>query len=251
MSDQIRAIIIDDESNCRSALLKQLEWSAPQIEILATCENVDTGLDAIKHYQPDLIFLDIEMPGKNGFDLLKSFDQIDFEVIFTTAYDAFALEAFKVHAIDYLLKPIDEDALLEAIKRVNIHIKNKKPISRIQELIQHINLNQPEKRIPFPTSEGVEFISTSDIIRCESEGSYARIFYNAPKPLFIAKSLRQIEDLINSDDFIRVHQSHLVNARHILRYLKADGGQLVLSDNSHIPISRGKKDEWKEWIRNQ
>lgn len=251
MSDQIRAIIVDDEPNCRSALLKQLEWSAPQVEVLATCKNAEVGINAIQQKQPDLIFLDIEMPGKNGFDLLKSFDKIDFEVIFTTAYDAFALEAFKVHAIDYLLKPIDEDALLEAIKRVTIHIQNKKPISRIQELIKHINLNQPDKRIPFPTSEGVEFINTADIIRCESEGSYARIFYGAPKPLFIAKSLRQIEDLISSSDFIRVHQSHLVNARHILRYLKADGGQLVLSDNSHIPISRGKKDNWKDWIKNQ
>ena len=100
-------------------------------------------------------------------------------------------------------------------------------------------------------AEGVEFISTNDIIRCESEGSYARILYHAPKPLFIANSLRQIEDLINSSDFIRVLQSPLVNVRHILRYLKADGGQLVLSDNTHIPISRGKKDDWKDWIKSQ
>ncbi|MEL6656294.1 MAG: LytTR family DNA-binding domain-containing protein [Bacteroidota bacterium] len=251
MSNQIRAIIVDDESHCRSALLKQLEWSTPQVEVVATCENVEQAITAIKTHQPDLVFLDIEMPGKNGFDLLNFFDPVHFEVIFTTAYDNFALEAFKVHAVDYLLKPIDEDALLEAIKRVTIHIQNKRPIARIQELIQHINLKQGEKRIPFPMAEGVEFINTADIIRCESEGSYARIFYNAPKPLFIAKSLRQIEDLIDSNDFIRVHQSHLVNVRHILRYLKADGGQLVLSDNTHIPISRGKKDDWKDWVKRQ
>ncbi len=244
--DKIRAIIIDDESQCRSALLKQLEWSCPHVEVVEMAENGIIGKQVIEKHQPDLVFLDIEMPESGGFDLLKTFDEINFEVIFTTAYDAYAIDAFKVNAIDYLLKPIDEDALVEAVDKMQIFFRNRNIQAYIASVVQGLSDKNVTRKIQFPTAEGVVFINDTDIIRCESDGSYSHVYYADGKTIILAKTLKAIEALIQSDSFVRVHHSHLINVRQIERYLHAEGGQIIMSDGSTVPVSRRKKTVWKE-----
>ena len=243
----ISCLIIDDEPHCRSSLAKQLEWSCPDVTVLDTAINAEDGLQKIAKYNPDLIFLDIEMPDKNGFDLLKSLRDINFEVIFTTAYDSFALEAFKSKAIDYLVKPIDEDALIESIDRAKVFIKNR-DIDHLSDFTPATN-QDANKRLAFPISEGVKFVYLNDLIRCEAEGSYSRIYYGDNQQIFIAKTLKAIADLCQSSQLMRIHQSHLINIQHIDRYIKSEGGQIIMSDGSNIPIARRRKEEWSRWLK--
>ena len=208
---KIKAMIIDDEIHCRSALRKQLEWSAPHVEIIGEYEDAITAEAAIRALNPDLLLLDVEMPQKNGFDLLKSFDEITFEVIFTTAYNSFALEAFRVNAIDYLLKPIDEDHLIDAIDKVAIHIRNKYPGKYLERVMSKLDAQDQNRKISFPTSDGFTFISLNELIRCEAEGSYSYIYFGSSDKIFISKNLKYIENLCKTSSLVRVHQSHLIN----------------------------------------
>jgi two-component system LytT family response regulator len=246
---KINALIIDDELHCRSSLRKQLEWSCPEINIIGEAHDATSGYTQINELKPDLIFLDVEMPDQNGFDLLKRFDQHDFEVIFTTAYDSFALEAFRVNAVDYLLKPIEEDQLLMAIEKVKIYYRNKNPQRIIDDILnnyQHVPLTN---KIAFPTSEGITFLPLNEIIRCEGEGSYSKIFSKNGESLFIAKTLKYIEELCNSKHLLRIHQSHLINVAFVDKYMKHDGGSILMQDGTSVPISRSKKEVWQEWVK--
>lgn len=245
---RINAIIIDDEAHCRSALKKQLEWSAPHVQVIGEYENATAGEEAIRALKPDLVFLDIEMPDKNGFDLLKSFDDIFFEVIFTTAYDSFAIEAFRINATDYLLKPIDEEQLVEAVDKVAIHLRNRNPDQYLKEIMLKINENSDARKIPFPTSEGISFVALGDIIRCEAEGSYSYVYFGTGQRIFIAKTLKSIEELCDSEMLVRVHHSHLINIQRVQQYSKAGGGTILLDDGSTVPLARSKKDTWKKML---
>lgn len=247
----IKAIIIDDERHCRSSLRKQLEWSCPQVEIIAECANASKGEEAIQKLEPELVFLDVEMPDKNGFDLLKSLDDINFEVVFTTAYDGFAIEAFRANAIDYLLKPIDEDHLIEAVDKVEMRLRNREPDTYIKTILEELISQDSKRTIPFPTSEGITFINIDDLIRCEAEGSYSYVYYGENERLFISKTLKHIEALCKSRFLVRVHQSHLININKVKQYIKADGGSIVMQDNSRVPLARSKKENLRKWIKKE
>ncbi len=240
----LNAIIIDDEDHARGALKKLLEWNCPEVKILAACDHVDAALEAIKTYQPQLIFLDIEMPEKNGFDLVRECDNISFHIIFTTAYDEFALQAFKVNAIAYLLKPIDEEELKMSVERVKK--LEAKSISKeaLLESISQINSQETKlNKIAIPTSEGMEFIRVDQILRCASESNYTHIYLTTGSRVLVSKTLKEIEYLLSKHNFFRVHSSHLVHLDHIEKYLNGRGGQVLMSNGEIIPVSRSKKAE--------
>ena len=238
----IKAILIDDERDALEMLEWQLKNHCPEVTIMAKCQSANTGIEAIRLHEPDLVFLDIEMPKKNGFELLEAFPEPKFNVIFTTAYDQFAIKAFKYAAFDFLLKPIDADDLKETVARY----AKKKPSaerSRIESLLRHL---QPKKeaKIPLPTQEGILFVDAHTIVHCESSSNYCRIHFTNHTKLLIAKTLKEIEELLKDFQFYRVHHSHLINLQHIARYVKADGGYIEMTDGSSVAISRQKKEEF-------
>ena len=241
----LKAIIIDDEEAARITLSKLLEWNAPDVNIVELCSNVDDAIRCIHKHQPDLIFLDIEMPVKNGFDLLQEMGKIDFEVVFVTAYDQFAVEAFKSHALAYLLKPVDEDELKIVIDRAKRHISSPLNEETLTKLFETLQIQQPAfNKIAIPTIEGLELIKVDQIVRCSSDGNYTHIHLSNAGPLLVSKTLKQVEEQLNSfSQFIRVHHSHLVNLFFVKRYQKGKGGNLVMEDNTIVPVSRSRKDE--------
>jgi len=239
----LRAIIIDDELNCCKTLEIELKMHCgDMVEVIAIMTESKDALDMIPRLKPDLLFLDIEMPWMTGFELLQELTPIDFDVIFVTAYDQYATKAFKFSAIDYLLKPIDDEELKEAVLRVN---SRKPPFSNKEHydlFIENIN-NQSTKfpKIALKTHEGLEFVKVDKIVRIESESNYATVFLDDRSKLVVIKSLKEFESLLSPHNFFRSHQSHLVNPLHIKKYLKADGGYLEMEDGSIASISREKK----------
>jgi len=237
----LSALIVDDEKHCQVSLAKMLEWYCPQIELMGACSNVDEGIEKIKSDKPDIVFLDIEMPVKNGFDLIQSFEEIDFHIIFTTAYDEFALQAFKVNAIAYLLKPIDKLDLESAISRITSLAAQPSGQQKLMEIYTLLKAQNQVGRVAIPTLEGIEFIDPMSIIRCEAEGNYTRIYLTTLKQLYVSKTLKQITPILSAEYFIRPHASHIVNFNFVKKYIKGTGGQLVLDDNTIIPVSRQRK----------
>lgn len=241
----LKAIIIDDEEAARITLSKLLEWNASDVDIVDLCSNVDDAIRSIRLHQPDLIFLDIEMPVKNGFDLLQQIGEINFEVIFVTAYDQFAVEAFKRHALAYLLKPVDEDELKIVIERARKHVSAPLNEATLVKLFESLQLQQPAfNKIAIPTLEGLELIKVDQITHCSSDGNYTYIFRSNNEPLLVSKTLKQIEEQLASfSQFVRVHHSHLVNLFFVKRYQKGKGGSLIMEDNAIVPVSRSRKDQ--------
>ncbi len=243
------AIIIDDEANALDVLEMQLVQFCKDVEVIAKCDGGEKGIAAIKKYNPNLVFLDIEMPHKNGFDVLKDTSQFNYDVIFTTAYDQFAIKAFKVSAIDYLLKPIDIVELQQAIEKV----KNKKTNNNLDEKLKTLLTNlQPQKltnKIALPIGDGLQFMDPNEIVRCESESNYTHIFLLNGKKLTIAKTLKDVEENLDGTPFYRLHQSHLVNMNHISKFFKGDSAYVLMNDGAQITISRNKKEAFMETFR--
>ena len=240
----IRALIVDDEFKARDLLKYYIENHVPQIVELKLAESVDLALDILKNYQPDVVFLDIEMPHRNGFDFLKSIPKIDFDVIFTTAFNQYAIQAIRFSALDYLLKPVDPGELKSAIAR---YLENRKERSANEDLYKNLVGNIGVKdvkdlRIAVPSAEGVQFFMIDDILCLHAEGSYTEIVLKGRKPFVASKILKHFEDMLESAQFIRTHKSHLVNQKHI-KGMTADRDFVVLSDESKVEISRRKKDE--------
>jgi len=244
MSMPLKAVIVDDESHGRQTLEKLLEWIDADVEVISTFGDPRKAIVYLNEKNVDLVFLDIEMPEVNGFELLSQIVKIDFDIIFTTAYDEFALQAFKVHAVDYLLKPIQEEELKEAIKQVKSKQSGKISENLLSVLSQNLNKEARLKKIAFPTSVGLEFIQRDQIIRCASEGNYTRIIVQNREPLLISKTLKLVEELIgDGDQFVRTHASHLVNLTFVAKYIKGSGGQLIMEDGIAIPVSKQRKSD--------
>ncbi|CAN5427945.1 LytTR family DNA-binding domain-containing protein [soil metagenome] len=252
---RLRAAIIDDETNAREALANLLQLLCPEVDICGEAKNVDLGIELIKREHPDLIFLDIQMPGKTGFDLLSSFEKVDFGVIFTTAYQEYAIRAFRFSAIDYLLKPIDPDELQTAVEKSKSQVGSVNPLQLqiLQEQLdtpqnQSLRLVQRKKndnqRIALPTAEGIHFVQMTDIIQCESLGSYTKFHLTKGPAIIVSRLLKEYEEILDNYYFFRVHQSNIINLEHIKRYVKGDGGQVWMSDNTEIEVSRRRKDEF-------
>jgi two-component system LytT family response regulator len=243
MSDLIDAVIIEDEKKSREVLEALVKTNCPDVNLLGSAESVSTGVELIRRVNPQLIFLDIEMADGSGFDLLEKLDSSSYDVIFTTASDAHALRAIKYSAIDYLLKPIDADELVNAVEKIRVKKSNTANLDNLKFLLQ--NFKKPTDqytKISLPTGNAYEIVNVKDIIRCEADGSYTSFFLENKKKLLVSASLKHYEDLLPPDDFIRVHHHHLINMNHVVRFLKTDGGYAVMSDGTQIEISRRKKD---------
>ncbi len=211
-------------------------------------DSVESGISIIKDGAPDLVFLDIEMPKADGFQLLEHFKDFHFEVIFVTAFDNYAIKAIRFSAADYILKPINVNHLKDAVDKVAKRIKQKEENQRMKQLIY--NLRQPgNPRIGLPTGDRIEFVGVDQIIRCQGEGNYTHIYFEGKKHLLVSKTLVEFEDLLQEYSFLRVHKTHLVNLKHVTAYLKNDGGMLQLINGDFISISRRRKETVLQQIK--
>ena len=242
---KIRAILIDDEIHCTESLKIEVNAFCPEVEVVGVCNDPREGVKLIEDLNPDVVFLDIEMPWMSGFELLSKISFIDFSVICTTAYNQYVIKAFKFSAVDYLLKPIDTDELQAAIERVKSLQSLKFNKAHLDILINNLKpVPDTSQRIVLPSSEGLEFIKVSDIIRIESESNYSHIYLIDNKKVFLAKTLKDLEQLLSDSNFIRVHNSHIVSENHIVKYHSSDGGSIELSDGSRVPLSRTRRSEF-------
>lgn len=238
----LKAILVDDEISCTDVLHWQIDTYCPSLTVLCECNSPEDAIEKIRQLCPDVVFLDIEMPGLNAFELLNILKPFDFEVIFTTAYNQFAVKAFKENATDYLLKPIEKSDLILAVDKL-LHkekINSKEKMETLLTLFKdQMKIN---KKIALPTNDGISFLNVDQIVRVESESNYSFVFLLTGEKVCITKTLKQIEESLASQPFYRVHQSHLVNLNHIIKYVRDDGGYLVMSDKKTITIARQRKD---------
>ncbi|MFT3703155.1 MAG: LytTR family DNA-binding domain-containing protein [Agriterribacter sp.] len=239
----MRTIIIDDEQNCIDSLFFDLQQYCSGIEILSTCTSSTEGLIAIQQLQPDLVFLDVQMPWMTGFEMLELLGKITFAIVFTTAFDQFAARAFRLSAIDYLLKPIDVKDLKEAIEKAEEKILHKSGTANINNLIHNINKPEASQRIAFSGREGYEFVEVSSIVYAQAEGAYTCVFLKGNRKLIISKTLSDIEEALPSSSFLRIHHSTLINIHHITHFFRTDGGYIVLDDSIKLGISKSKKEQ--------
>ena len=237
----IRAIIVDDEPYCCEALATLLE-DITDLEMISVYHNAADALAAIKKYSPDLVFLDVEMPKMNGFEMLEQLPSVNFEIIFTTSYDQYALRAIRFSAIDYILKPVDSEELQKAVQKV-IH-RSQKPIAQQLEILMQ-KIHQPStpiNKIAMPTMEGLQMIPVDSIISCESDSNYTIFRLKNKQKITASRTLKDVEEILEGHSFVRVHNSYLVNLNEIKRYVKGEGGYLVMSDGTHIDVSRTRKE---------
>ena len=247
----IKAIIIDDEKKSREVLTGLLNMFCKQVEIIAEADSVKTGLEVLSKHKPDVIFLDIQMPDGSGFKLLEKIEKPDFDIIFTTAYDQYAIKAIRHSALDYLLKPVIPDELQNAVNKIELK-KQKETIEKNLEVLLN-NIKTPSKKsskIILSTAEKIHIIEIDNIIRCESDNYYTRFFFTNSKPILISKTLKENEELLSENNFLRIHKSHLVNMKYIKSFIRNDGGYIVMSDGSEIPVSRRKREKVLEILRN-
>ncbi len=239
----IKAIIVDDEQHCIDRLSNLLQHHASTIQLLASVTSVKEGIKAIKEHQPELIFLDVQIHDRTGFDLLRECGNINFKVIFTTAYDRFAIQAIKFSAIAYLLKPIDDDDLQEALDKLN---KTSVEQTNLMAAVIENNLQQPQKkkRLTIPTGNELLFLNIEDIVRCHSDVNYTTIFKADKQKIVVAKTLKEFEELLADQDFFRVHNSELINLAYIKSYNKGKGGSVVLTDGTELEVSTRRKDDF-------
>jgi two-component system, LytTR family, response regulator len=238
----IKAIIVDDEPYCCETLATLLERYCPEVKVADICYSGNEALAAIREQQPQILFLDIEMPQMNGFELLEKLGDIKFELIFTTSYDQYAIKAIRFSALDYLLKPIDREELQKAVQKVTQRLQHPMPqqMEMLLQKLQHPAV--PIQRIAMPTMEGLQLIPIDSVISCASDSNYSILFLKQKQKLVVSRTLKEVEELLEDYSFLRVHNSYLVNLNEIDKYIKGEGGYLVMSDGSNIDVSRSKKE---------
>ncbi len=246
--EKIKAILIDDELNSLQNLQQKLEGFCPDVQVVAVSQKPEEGIVLIRQHQPDVVFLDIEMPRMSGFRMLEELGEYDFDIIFTTAYNHYSIDAIRISAFDYLVKPIGIEDLQNAIERLskNLNKHTKEKLDILRRSLSDIK-NQEDK-IAISTSEGIEFIPIKDIIHIESSSNYSKVFLTSNKNLMVTKILKDFEEMLVPYNFYRVHNSHLINMNYIQKYIRSQGGQIQLQDGSIIDISRRKKDEFLKMI---
>ena len=238
----LKAIIIDDEPYCCEILAAMLDADCPEVTVISICNNGADALKSIKEFFPDIVFLDVEMPKMNGFEMLEQLPAINFHLIFTTSYDQYALKAIRFSAIDYLLKPVDREELKVAVQKVKDRFQIPVP-QQLEILLQKFkHPSQPVNKIALPTMEGLQMIPIERIVSCESDDNYTLLKLKNGKKLLITRSLKEMEESLEQHSFTRVHRSYLVNLNEIEKYIKGEGGYLVMSDGTTIDVARNKKE---------
>ncbi len=241
----IRTVIIDDEPDGRETIRLALEQYCPDITIGGIYATPEDGLDGIRKVKPDLVFLDVQMPHLSGFDVLQQLPSVDFDVIFVSAYDQYAIKAIRFSALDYLLKPIDVDDLMRAVHKVKQRLETKRSSFQVESVLHNIRRNEHRmERIAVPSLSGIDFFEVDDIVCCQAAGSYATIHLKGGRQHTVSRNLKDFENLLGESGFCRVHHSYLINIRHVTRYVKGDGGYVLLTGGHHVDISRRKKEEF-------
>jgi two-component system LytT family response regulator len=239
----LRIVIIDDEDHIRDSLIKLLARHCPQVAVAGTAFSVNSGLKAIQELHPDLVLLDIQMNDGTGFDLLQSFSTIDFKVIFITAYDQYALQAFRFSAVDYLLKPVNPELLIAAIDRASLLIRDHFNM-QMNALYENLkSVSKQDKKIILKTTEQIYLLDLKSIVSCESDSCYTTVHTMEDEHIMVAKTLKEFDEMLSGCGFYRVHKSYLINLAHIKRFDKQDGGYIVLTNDLKIPVASRKREE--------
>ena len=238
----LSVVIVDDEPYCCEILAAMLESDCPDVEVVSICNNASDSLSAIRQYSPDIVFLDVEMPKMNGFEMLEQLSAINFHLIFTTSYNQYALKAIRFSAIDYLLKPIDREELKTAVQKVKERIQAPIP-QQLEILMQRLRQpSHPVNKVALPTIEGLQMIPIDFIISGESNDNYTTLQLKGNKKILVTRSLKEMEEILEQNSFIRVHRYYIINLNEIEKYIKGEGGYLVMSDGSSIDVARNKKE---------
>lgn len=250
----INAILIDDDKNLREGMKGLLTRFAPSIKIIGEADSVATGIKVIDALNPQVVFLDIQLNDGTGFDILEKIAEknntIQSNIVFITAHEQYAIKAFRFSALDFLLKPVDPEELQKVIHKIESVIEKKNDYSHIDLLLENIRKNVDNfKRIALSTSDGIHLFDISDIIRCESADNYTKFYIKNNKPILISKTLKEYEELLTEHKFERIHQSHLINLNYLKSYIKKDGGYVIMTDGSHLPISQRKRERLQEVLK--
>lgn len=241
----INSIIVDDEQHSIDRLTNLLKETGPEIKLTGAFKSLEEGVKAIKDLKPELVFLDVQLRDRTGFDLLQQVEEVNFEVIFTTAYEKYAVKAFKFSAIDYLLKPVDRNELRQALDKLKNKLSNNELSAKLDTLFYNLKNSQGiSRKINVPTMQGLVFLEVSEIIRCESAINYTNIFLKDGQKIIVAKSLKEFEELLTDLNFYRVHNSHLVNLSYVKSYTKGKGGSISLADGTEIDVSSRRKEQF-------
>lgn len=243
----IKSVIIDDQESYRKKLRNIIDTTlADKVEVLAEANNISDGMEIILKHNPDLVFLDIEMPGGTGFDLLEKMGTIKFDVIFTTAHHDFAIRAIKFSALDYIVKPVDADELMKAVLKHEGKRNQSDSKRQLEVLFQNLkNMNSATNQIGLPSVNGLTFVKLQDIVRCKSDVNYTDFFMSDKSRITVSRTLKEVESMLTENYFLRVHDSHIINLHHMRKYIKGDGGIAIMSDGTEVDVSRRKKDEFK------
>ncbi len=246
---KLKAIIIDDEVRSRESLKQKIIWNCADVQIIAECENGEQGIKAIEEQKPDIVFLDVEMPRMNGFTMLQQLNNRNFELIFTTAYDHYAIRAIKFSALDYLVKPVEVEELKQAINIVKEKRKHNTSNERLETLLHNLMIEKNQSnRIAIPSLEGLQFVEMNDIIYLEAESNYTFIYIKPSQKITVSKTLKDFEELLPHSIFIRIHHSFIINKNHVQKYLKGEGGQVIMSNSKTLDVARRKKEEFMKAI---
>lgn len=241
----IKALIIDDEQNSREALKGKLNLFCPEIDLVGEAETTDGALEIIQLQKPDLLFLDVNLGSENGFDILEKITALELkmpEIVFITAHDEYAIKAIKVSAIDFLLKPIDPEELVKAVRKVEAK-KDIDPSPKFNVLLDNIRqATGSPKKIVIPSSDGLHIFKISEISRCESSSNYTQFFLTSGKMMLASKTLKEFDGMLSDYNFERIHKSHLINMNYVKRYVQSDGGYVIMEDGSRIPVANRKKE---------
>lgn len=240
----IRAVIVDDEKRSQDALIALLNRYCKYVDVVGVADGVENGLAIIPKLKPDIIFLDIQMPDGSGFKLLELLGDYTFQVIFVTAFDQYAIKAIRHSALDYLLKPVIPDDLVKAVEKAERRKQSKQMNENIRVLLEHVRASrQKSDKIILSTAEQMHVVEIDSIIRCESDNYYTRFFFTNGKSLLVSKTLKENEELLREHEFIRPHKSHLINLKYVRGFNRQQGGQIIMTDGSIIPVSRRKREQ--------
>ena len=239
----LKAVLIDDDQSNLSGLSQKLHKHCTQVEVAALCDSAKAGIIAIESVRPDLVFLDIEMPVMNGFMMLQQLNFKNFELIFVTAYDSYAIKAIRFSALDYLVKPVEIGELKAAVSMAEVNRMKHTADSQIDLLMEYLQRKHPN-RIPIPSSDGLEFLNLDEIIYLEANNNYTTIYILSGQKFLVSRTLKDFEDLLPSDVFIRIHHSNIINKTLIEKYIRGDGGQVVMRNGIVLDVSKRKKTEF-------